>query len=281
MSRNKWSEARICRMAAEGRGKGDGSSYKPWLQAQEVSSTGVASRHYCLKTGRQHHYLSNVELRFHLLLAWNPDVTDIKEQFPLSRDVTRQVAAELGIKHPFYPGTHVETVMTLDFLVTRLREGQTVLEAYDTKCAEDLENPRTIEKLEITRAVFEKAGIPHHIVCGDTLPMQKIKHLQWIQTGAVMPGEAGGVEGFFDDYCERMLQDIIRASATLHLNQYCASFDQRFGTPDGTGLRLARILMSRRQLLPDFQQPQLQEAPLGSFTVVQAQQLPLMAGGAK
>lgn len=281
MTRIKWTEQRIAKLVKEGRGKGEGSEYKPWLQAQEISSNGVASRHFCLKTGRQYEFLSNVELNFFSLLAWNPDVVDIREQYPLTRQATRQVAADLGIKHPFYPGTYVETVLTVDFLVNRIRDGKNVLEAYDTKCAEDLENPRTVEKLEITRAVLEQAEIPHRIVCDDSLPKRKIEHIQWILKGAVMPGETGGVPGFFDDYCARMLLDLERAPKTLRLNQYCSSFDQRFCTADGTGLRLARILMSRRDLLPDFSQASLENAPVGSFALAGQPALRLVAGGAK
>jgi hypothetical protein len=43
--------------------------------------------------------------------------------------------------------------MTTDFLVTRIRDGQEVLKAYDTKCEPDLDDPRTVEKLEIMRAL--------------------------------------------------------------------------------------------------------------------------------
>lgn len=276
--RGKWSESRITRMIREGRGKGEGSEYRPWLQAQEVSSLGVATRHFCLKTGRQHEYLSEVEYSFHLMLAWNPDVIDIREQYPLSREITRRIAAELGIKHPCYPSTHVETVMTVDFLVTRIRDGEQVYEAYDTKCAEDLENPRTLEKLEIVQASFAEANIPHHIVCADSLPRRKVGHLLWVQKGMVMPGEPEPVPGFYDDYCARMLCDLPRAPKTLRLNDYCGDFDKRYALPDGTGLRLARILMGRRDLLPDFDQPELENAALGTFIASQSQPLRMAAG---
>lgn len=281
MSRNQWSETRIARMIKEGRGKGEFNEYRPWLQAQEVSSLGLATRHYCMKTGRQHEYLSKGESDFHSMLAWHEDVIDIREQYPLSRDVTRRFAAELAIRHPFYPGTHVETVMTIDFLVVRLRDGQEVIEAYDIKCADDLEDPRTVEKLEIVRAALQNVHIPHHVVCTESLPKRKVAHLQWIEKGAVMPGEVGVVAGFFDDYSERMLHDMPRAAKTLRLNQYCESFDHRYSVNVGTGLRLARILMARRKLLPDFQQPELENAPLGSFAIATTEQLQLAVGGSR
>lgn len=277
-----WTENRISRMAKEGRGKGDGSQYRPWLEAPEISSLGLASRQFCPKTGRIHHYLSKGESGFHSLLAWNPDVIDIREQFPLSRNVTRPVAAELGIKHPYYPGTHVETVMTVDFMVTRIRNGEEIIEAYDTKCAEDLEDPRTLEKLEITRAALGQGEILHRIVCHESLPKRKVANLQWIEKGAVLPAEADERQGFFDDYCQRMLSDFQRASKAVRLNEYCESFDQRFAVNTGTGLRLARILMSKRQLLPDFEQPELENAPLGSFSVASAvEQQRFAAGGSR
>ena len=174
MSRIVWSEKRIEKLQKEGRGRGCGSEYKPWLEITEISSSGVSHRPFSSKTQRTHHLLSNVELGFFLMLDWASDVLDIREQFPLPRSVTRQVAAELGIQHPFYPGTHVETVMTIDFLVTRMKNGVEVLEAYDAKRSDGVEDTRTIEKLEIAREACQLNGVPHFLVFHDELPKTKV-----------------------------------------------------------------------------------------------------------
>ena len=267
MSKVTWSESRITALQKEGRGAGEGAQYRPWLEIAEISSKGVSHRTHSPKTQRIHHLLSDVELGFFRMLEWSRDVIDIREQFPLSRQVTKQLAAELRIKHPFYPGTTVETVMTIDFLVTRRYSGGTVLEAYDTKRSDGVEDARTIEKLEIVRTACEQNGVPHHLICHGELPHQKIKQLNWIATGLVMPNEMEPTVGFFDDFSGRMLEDLLRANKQLRLTDYCASIDARWLLKEGTGLRLAKILMFRRELMPDLNQQDLVVAPVGSFTV--------------
>lgn len=265
MSASDWTENKIARLVKEGRGAGTGSAYKPWLQAPEVPSLGAATRFYSTKVGRTVHCLSNNELRFALLQDWEEAVVDIREQFPIPRAVTREVAADLAIKHPIYPGTRVETVMTVDFLVTLQRGGQEVLQAYDVKCSDDLQDMRKVEKLEIMRCALESKGVPHVIVCDTAIPRIAADNVQWIQSGAVSPGEVEPAPGFFDDFSARMSLDLRLASGEMRLNDYCADFDGRFSLRPGTGLRLARILMARRELQTDLSQPKLEEAPLRSF----------------
>lgn len=281
MGKVTWSEARIARLQKEGRGTGEGAQYKPWLEVTEVSSEGVSHRTYSPKTQRDHHFLSDVELAFFRMLEWSRDVVDIREQFPLPRQITRQLATELRIRHPFYPGTHVETVMTIDFMVTRRHSSGTVLEAYDTKRSDGVEDANTIGKLEIVRAACEHGGVPHHLVCHDELPHQKIKQLNWIGTGHVTPNETQPTAGFFDDFSARMLDDLRSANKQLRLTDYCASFDDRFCIKRGTGLRLAKILMFRRELMPDLDQPDLCFAPVGSFTVTAREGELRAVGGGK
>ncbi|SDJ23940.1 hypothetical protein SAMN04488123_12245 [Natribacillus halophilus] len=46
----------------EGRGTGSGAEYRPWLKVQDVSSLGRSTRLKGIKTGRQHEFLSDLEL---------------------------------------------------------------------------------------------------------------------------------------------------------------------------------------------------------------------------
>ena len=52
------------------------------------------------------------------------ELDDIREQYPLDREITQTIAQELKIRHPHYPGTHVPTVMTVDFLLTVVQNGE-------------------------------------------------------------------------------------------------------------------------------------------------------------
>jgi hypothetical protein len=109
-------EARVQRFIAEGRGKGQGPAYRPWLQIQDVPSTGRSHRPHGIKSQRVHHLLSDGEWKCFLKLEGTPSVVDIQEQFPMDRLETYNIARRLGFRHPrTLDGTPY--VMTLDFLV--------------------------------------------------------------------------------------------------------------------------------------------------------------------
>ncbi len=79
-------------------GLGSGSSYKPWLRVQDVPSQGNSAKIQGLKTGREHHLLSENETCFFYLSEFCNSVIDIREQFPLlPLDVTQKIAAALGV----------------------------------------------------------------------------------------------------------------------------------------------------------------------------------------
>ena len=85
----------------EGRGKGYGKDYQPWLTIQEVPSLGRRSRVHGWKTGRLHHTLSDHEIDYLYLLEWADDVIDIREQFPLiDLEVAQTIASDMGVKYP-------------------------------------------------------------------------------------------------------------------------------------------------------------------------------------
>ncbi|MCC1496909.1 TnsA endonuclease N-terminal domain-containing protein [Alcanivorax sp. 1008] len=106
---------RTLKWIRDGRGFGSGKDYVPWLTVRDVSSKGRVHRVQGHLSQRTHHLLSDLELSTFLLLEWNPRVSDIREQFPLNVDETRQIAEELGIRHPAVSGN--TQVMSSDFLV--------------------------------------------------------------------------------------------------------------------------------------------------------------------
>src|SRR5690606_29035753 len=151
------------------------SDYKPWIAVTDVSSSGRSRRVWSPKTGRTHHLLSDVEYQLFLALEWSRDVVDIREQYPLDRDVTQEVANSLGIKHPCYTGTNSPIVMTVDFLITRIQNGAEVEEAYDAKRTEEAEHERAIAKLELQRSVLRLIDVPHHLIFHSDIPQRKVK----------------------------------------------------------------------------------------------------------
>lgn len=130
--RYQFDEAKVQRYVAEGRGAGNGADYTPWLKIYDLPSLGRCHRVQGTKTGRVHHLLSDGEWKCFLRFEADTAVTDIREQFPLDRRQTYQIARKLGIRHPVTT-SGTPYVLTLDFLITRRVGDGFRLEPYSFK----------------------------------------------------------------------------------------------------------------------------------------------------
>jgi hypothetical protein len=259
----KWSEDHILKLQRAGRGQGRLASYIPWVWITDFYSKGRTHEVWGRKTGRTHQLLSDGEHHAFLLLQWAPDVVDIREQYPLDRDITREIAKSLDIRHPAYPGTHVPTVMTLDFLVTKVVNGSEAFEAFSVKTSEDLENRATVEKLEIERSSCEALGVPFRLLVKELLPLQKARTLKWIEDGELKELEPEPWEGFYADHMARMLHDIPMRRFDGALNDYCLEYDRRNSLTPGTALRVARMLLTHRAVNIDLNSAAPWQTPMG------------------
>lgn len=265
MASRRWTEKKIAELQAEGYGRGMGRDYLPWIHVRDFSSRGTSRRAPSAKTGRTHQLLSDVEYDLFLLLEWSRDFVDVREQYPLDRDMTQDVARSLGIRHPCYPNTHVPTVMTVDFLCTRAVSGEDDLVAFNAKRTEEAEDENSLLKLEIQRATLELMGIPHHLVYHSDLPAQKVRNIDWIRDSLVKEGEVEPRQGYWTSMSIRMSQMFTGARSDQSLAEFCAQFDAANGAKPGTGLRAARLLMLERVLVPDLNLAALEQTPLSAF----------------
>ena len=173
-----WDEMKIARLHEQGAGAGRGKSYKPWLTVRLVASKGRSHRPMGRTTGRVHHFLSDIERRAFLIYDWAQNVTDIREQFPLDRAATQRIAGDMGVRHPTYPGGSVPVVMTTDILLDVVVDGRPMLAARAVKPAADLDDARTLEKLEIERRYWAEQEISWGIVTERDLPPVLIANLE-------------------------------------------------------------------------------------------------------
>lgn len=151
-------EARVQRFIAEGRGQGFGADFSPWLQIQDVPSSGRSHRPYGIKSQRVHHLLSDGEWKCFLKFEGAQDVVEIQEQFPLDRMETFRIAHRLGFKHPrTLDGTPY--VMTLDFLVMTTGPAGSRTVPYTFKYDPETLTPREQELMVITREFCKVHGM--------------------------------------------------------------------------------------------------------------------------
>ena len=253
MARRRYSfdETKLKRFAKEGRGTGHGSDYRPWLQVQDVPSHGRSTRIHSYKTGRQHHLLSDLETGLFLILDWADHVVDIREQFPLDRDVTRMLAAKMGVVHPRDVQTKSDIVMTTDLLVDVRLDGGVSLIALSVKPASKLEGARTLEKLELERRFWARINVPWYLVTERELHAVRIGNLRWLHEMRSLDELKTPHADYWPDRCNRFLGELSRVRGGLiedflkHLQQHC-----EFGA--GEAMTVLRHLAANKRIRLDL-----------------------------
>jgi len=135
------------------RGTGHFEDYKPWININELSSTGTASVIKDWKHGRGVQCMSQAELMYYLLLRWDDDNIDITEQYPLPPEETDRIADSFGFRRPAH-------IMTTDFVCWN--PGMKP-HAYAVKTSLDLPK-RKKELLMIEREYWKRHDVPFNIL---------------------------------------------------------------------------------------------------------------------
>ncbi len=257
MARRRYAfdEDRITLFHKEGRGTGRGGDYKPWLTVQDVPSSGRVHRVRGLKTGRQHHLLSDIEWRHFLLFDWADDTEDIREQFPLDRALTQQIAEDLGIRHPLDPTTKVPLVMTTDLVVDVIVGGRLVTLARTIKPAAELSKPRILEKLEIERRYWLAQNVEWGILTERDVPMTPVSAILWVHQYGYLDNLSQPYPGYFEEKARLVLRELEFQPSGLSLRQFCQDMDDLLDLETGTALFLTRHLLATKRLRCDMREP--------------------------
>lgn len=271
--RYAFDEAKIARYAKEGRGTGRGSAYRPWLTVQDVPSLGLCSRIHGFKSRREHHLLSNLESALFQILEWSDIVVDVREQFPLDREVTRMLATEMGIAHPRDVETGTDLVMTTDFVVD-VRVGQDVEErALAVKPADELVKPRILEKLELERRYWRRESVSWHVVTDRDLPRERAKTLRWLHEMRSLNHMEGHYPDYWRDRCERFLAQLQQVRGGL-IEHFLRSLEECDGFSPGEPMTVLRHLAANRVIGIDLDRPFSSKDPIDHLRILQ-RKLPL------
>lgn len=238
---------KIQKWIKEGRGQGFGRNYKPWVTVRDVSSEGRSHRIYGHKAQRTYHLLSDLELAALLLLEWNPTTTDIREQYPLDLDQTITIAEEAQIYHPRIRQNY--HVMTSDFLVdtTSSEVPKFVLQV---KYSNALNEPRTIEKLEIERRYWNKQNIPFYIFTEHQVTKAIHENIMWLYPSL-------GETEFNTDILERLnfYSHVFQTNKSKKIIELAKVIDTQYELEMGQSLREIRELLARRYFRFDLSIP--------------------------
>lgn len=239
-----WTEKKIAKYYKEGRGSGELSSYKPWLTVQDVPSRGRSHRPKGWKTHRIHQLLSDLEYNYFCLLEWTDDVIDIREQFPLNREITLNLAESKGIKHPTDPKTQTPIVMTTDFLLTVRRNNELISLARTIKPSEDINSERVIDKFEIERAFWENQGVNWGIVSENELQSNAIDNIQWFH------------KSYFDnEFIDHVIVNQLLYALSMQgqtIIKALTGFDEKYKLDNGTSLSLFKWMLAHKIIKIDI-----------------------------
>jgi hypothetical protein len=257
-------------MLLEGCGQGTGCAYKAWLDARSFASVGMTFRVFGVTVPRLYTLFSKQEHRTFLLLDHNSRTRDIRENFPLPLELTRRLARELGIRHPRYPGSTDDMVMTVDFLVDMLAgSGPVRPYAVSVKPASKLEEFRVVEKQQLERATSQALGFTHLIIPPSLLETQRAANLDWMYSGASNDGMPDDYRVSFLEHVARFGREFPHATEPT-LARYCAAFEVRHSLEPGTGLDVAKFLLRSHRLVTDLELGGIPQRSLCDFGLAPA-----------
>jgi hypothetical protein len=240
-----WTEAKLKRFLAEGRGQGEGEHYRPWLTVMDIPSRGRASRVFSRKCNRVVHLLTDTQLRYFYLLEWDESILDIKEQFPLLdvETIVDQMDESL-LKRLKDPKTEVPHVITTTFVITaKDHQGREIQYARAIKDAAELEKKATLERLEIQRRYWEARHVDFAIVTQHEIPVQRSRNIEWVMSALNVEDygfSISQIQAYASILQERLL------SSDQSIRTILASFEREMKEEAGTGLLVFRYLIASR-----------------------------------
>jgi hypothetical protein len=240
MANNKYSltEPKIRKWIKEGRGDGRSRDYKPWLTVRDLPSQGRSHRVYGHKSQRTHHLFSDLELAVFLILEWQPEVVEVREQFPLQIELTLELAAGCGIRHPAVAG--VEQYLSSDFLVDSRRKTLPKF-ALQAKRSEDLRKPRVMEKLELERRYWDHKDVPWFLITEKEIPAIVLQNIKWLYPAQRDEIAAEDLPQLVETYSYHFA-----ANPNSTLTNIAKKIDVAYEQPPGESLREIRQLLAQR-----------------------------------
>jgi hypothetical protein len=249
------------------RGLGAGREYEPFIKVHEISSTGESFRILGRNTTRPHHLLSRLELSAFLVFDRYKTTVEIREQYPLPLIDTLNICARLGMKHPQLSGKL--KIVTTDLLIDiKNTSGLAVAVKY----ADEFEDQRVIEKLQIEKVFWEQQGFQWRLFTEEEITPSIKENLEWLHAANQNSDE------LYEELSEIDIQLIFKRLNGIdkRLSTTCASLDDEYQCEPGFHIGVFRKAVAANII----------DAPLNTVfrqwscsDLKIAQNLSLLAGG--
>lgn len=251
--RYDFDELKVQKYLSEGRGEGSGAEYTPWLKIYDLPSLGRCHRVQGTKTGRVHHLLSDGEWKCFLRFEADAAVTDIREQFPLDRRQTYQIARRLGIRHPVTT-SGTPYVLTLDFLITR-RVGDTFrLDPYSFKYRFETLTPRQWDLHRLADECCRRNGLTLRLIDETFFNDGFTRNYDAVRACFDLSKQVGFDQDLYRKVAEGLLSRIAaRPPGTLMVT--CRAIAESLAVGAATVFGVAKHLFARGVLTADLNSP--------------------------
>ncbi len=253
--RYQFDEKKVVDYLKAGRGTGTGSEYQPWLKIHDVPSRGRSHRTWGIKTKRIHHFLSDGEWKSFLRFEADPQVIDIREQFPMNRMETHRIALRNGIRPPSTTdGTPY--VLTIDFLVTRLEAEGVVNEPYSFKYSFPKLTQRQELLMSIADEYWQKRGLKLRRLDESLFDNDWIKKYDAVRSKYCLDGRVG-LHHEIRVAVTAMLCNSVVSKSNETLAQVSKRVGGKIGVAPSVVFELALHLIARGQWRVDLFRPGL------------------------
>jgi hypothetical protein len=236
----------------EGRGRGYGIHYKPFVLPSEFSDRGRCHRLLGWKSGRVHYLFSDGELYPFLILQMQDNVSDIREQYPLlPLSETLSIAKRFNISHPpAKKKLENKTIITsdLNIIVSQNAEKKHIVRT--VKTLEDYENERTKEKLFIEKKYWEARGIDWGILLHNERSKVIGRNIYFIYQQYFWNEEFG----FSTDELSCLIYELKNRIVKYNWDIMNAvlDFDRYMGWEEGQSLNFFKYLLCKKIIKADF-----------------------------
>lgn len=230
----------------EKRGSGTGIDYNPFIHIQELSSSGESIRVKSATVGRLHHLLSGIEFSAFLLFDWSNDVLDIREQYPIPLQDSLAICRQLGIRHPQVKGEL--TIVTTDFLLNKKDN----VAAFAVKQTTELNNLRTLEKLQIEKTFCEYNHIEWKMFTEKEISHGFKENLKWIKP--FLDADTASLYNISPQDVYTLINRISVAPNNL-VTRLCAQLDDNYQLPPSYHIEVFRFAIAHKYISSSFETP--------------------------
>lgn len=250
----EWTQQKYEKFLKEKRGQGEGKNYLPWLNIQSFPSLGRISRIYSKKTGRIHHFLSDMQTNVFYIYSFMDNVIDIREHYPLlSINGVLGNLDKYGLsKYNNYNNQDKPpTIVTTTFLITtKSKDGEIAYIARSVKNSNELDRKYVIEMMELQRRYWDAKNIDWGIITQKEINKTRAKNIEWALSSLYdNANETVSLTTTIQEKLEYELLDRLKNFSSQPVRDICIELEKEYDLLAGEGILSFRRLVAKKKIL--------------------------------